>query len=95
MRSKVQLPTRFVTLIAKLYVAEARSAKWDASRRRRLRARYSRRVLERIEQLLVAHRDGVVSGSLLGKALQYLSSLRPWLVRYVENSAWPSSARRP
>nr|WP_314624462.1 hypothetical protein [uncultured Noviherbaspirillum sp.] len=52
-------------------------------------------MLERIEQLLVAHRDGVVSGSLLGKALQYLSSLWPWLVRYVENGAWPSSARRP
>ena len=90
-RSKVQLPTRFVTLIAKLYAAEARSAKWDASRRRRLRARYSRRVLERIEQLLVAHRDGVVPGSLLGKALQYLSSQWPKLIRYVENGEWPIS----
>jgi transposase len=40
-RSPAQLATRFVTLIAKLYAAEARSAKWDAGRRRRLRVHYT------------------------------------------------------
>lgn len=48
-------------------------------------------MLERIEQLLVAYRDGVVPDSLLGKALQYLSSQWPKLVRYIENGSWPIS----
>jgi transposase len=90
-RSPAQLATRFVTLIAQLYAADARSATWDAGRRRRLRARYSRRVLDHIEQLLMTHRDTVVPGSLLGKALQYLGSQWPKLIRYVENGEWPIS----
>jgi transposase len=90
-RQPDQLATRFVRWIAKLYAAEARSAEWDADRRRRLRQRYSVRVLDRIEKLLVEHRDTVVPGSLLGKGLQYLSGQWPKLVRYVENGEWPIS----
>jgi transposase len=90
-RSPDQLATRFVRLIAKLYAAEARSAHWDAARRWRLRRRYSARVLDLIKKLLIAHRDTVVPGSLLGKALQYLHGQWPKLVRYVENGEWPIS----
>lgn len=60
-------------------------------RRRRLPQHYSVRVLELIEKLLVEHRDAVVPGSLLGKALQYLRGQWPKLVRYVENGDWPIS----
>ncbi|WP_194726753.1 IS66 family transposase [Noviherbaspirillum malthae] len=90
-RSGEQLATRFVQLIAKLYAAEARSAEWEAKRRWRLRQRYSKRVLGRIEQLLVAHRDTVLPGSLLGKALYYLNGQWPKLIRYVDNGQWPIS----
>lgn len=88
-RSPDQLPTRFVRLIAKLYAAEARSAQWTAERRLRLRARYSARVLDLIEKLLTEHRDTVVPGSLLGKALHYLNGQWPKLTRYIENGSWP------
>jgi transposase len=90
-RSPDRLPTRFIKLIAKLYAAEARSAKWDAGRRRRMRERYSIRILELIEKLLLEHHDAVVPGSLLGKALYYLRGQWPKLTRYVENGDWPIS----
>ncbi len=60
-------------------------------RRWRLRQRYSKRVLGRIEQLLVTHRDTMLPGSLLGKAMYYLSGQWPKLVRYVDNGQWPIS----
>jgi len=90
-RSPDQLPTRFIKLIAKLYAAEARSATWEAGRRRRLRKRYSIRILDLIEKMLLEHRDTVVPGSLLGKALYYLRGQWPKLIRYVENGDWPIS----
>lgn len=90
-RSPDQLATGFVKLIAKLYAAEAHSVKWVADRRRRLRQRYSARVLGRIEKMLVEHIDKVVPGSLLGKALYYLFGQWPKLTRYVENGDWPIS----
>jgi transposase len=90
-RAPDQLPTRFIRLIGKLFAAEARSAAWTAERRQRLRARYSARVLEQIERLLIEHRDRVLPGSLLGKALQYLYGQWPKLVRYIDNGAWPIS----
>jgi transposase len=49
------LATRFVTLIGKLFAAEARSAKWTPELRQRLRARYSARVLAIIERMMIAH----------------------------------------
>jgi transposase len=90
-RSPNQLATRFVELMAKLYAAEARSAQWDGSRRQRLRKRYSIRVLDLIEKLLVEHHDTVVPGSLLGKALHYLRGQWSKLIRYVKNADWPIS----
>jgi hypothetical protein len=90
-RSPAQLPSRFVRLIGKLFAAEARSAAWPPERRQPLRCRYSARVLDRIEQLLIEHRDTVVPASILGKALQYLYGQWPKLVRYVDKGAWPIS----
>jgi transposase len=80
-----------VRLIAKLYVAEARSAEWEAKRRWRLRQRYSKRVIGHIEQLLVTQRDAGVPCSLLGRALTNLSGQWPKLIRYIDHGAWPIS----
>ncbi|KVD78075.1 transposase [Burkholderia ubonensis] len=93
-RSRDLLATRFVVLIGKLFAAEARSAKWKAERRQRLRARYSARVLAQVEHMLVEHLPTVVPSSLLGKALQYMSGQWPKLVRYVGNGNWPISNNR-
>ncbi|MEX3901836.1 transposase, partial [Paraburkholderia sp. BR10954] len=71
-RSPDLLATRFIKLIGRLFVAEARSAKWEANRRQRLRRRYSARVLDAIRSLMLKQSPGVVPHSLLGKALTYL-----------------------
>ena len=39
--------------------------------------------------MLLKHLHTVVPGSLLGKALHYLSAQWPKLKRYVENGVWP------
>jgi transposase len=90
-RSPDLLATRFIKLIGKLFVAEARSAEWVAERRQRLRRRYSTSVLDVIEKLMLEQSPGVVPQSLLGKALTYLREQWPKLVRYVENGDWPIS----
>ncbi len=90
-RSPDLLATRFVMLVGRLFAAEARSAKWKAERRQRLRVRYSARVLSIIERMMIEHLPTVVPSSLLGKALQYMSGQWPKLVRYVENGTWPIS----
>jgi transposase len=85
------LATRFIGLTGRLFAAEARSAHWESDRRQRLRAHYSTRILGIIERLLTEHLPTVVPGSLLGKALQYLSGRWPKLVRYLHNGNWPIS----
>ncbi|MFL9989684.1 IS66 family transposase, partial [Paraburkholderia sediminicola] len=90
-RSPNLLATRFIKLIGKLFAAEARSETWTAERRRRLRRRYSARVLDAIEKLMLEQTPGVVPQSLLGKALTYLHGQWPKLIRYIENGNWPIS----
>jgi transposase len=90
-RSPDLLATRFIKLIGKLFVAEARSAKRKADRRQRLRRRYSARVLDAIHNLMLEQSPGVLPNSLLGKALTYLREQWPKLIRYVENGDWPIS----
>jgi transposase len=90
-RSCDLLATRFITLIGKLFAAEARSKKWAAERRQRLRRRYSTRILDAIYALALAESPGVVPKSLLGKALTYLREQWPKLIRYVEDGSWPIS----
>jgi transposase len=85
------LATRFIKLIGKLFAAEARSEKWEADRRQRLRRRYSARVLDAIHALALEQSRNVVPKSLLGKGLTYLREQWPKLIRYIENGSWPVS----
>ncbi|ONV01438.1 IS66 family transposase, partial [Burkholderia cenocepacia] len=80
-----------IKVIGKLFAAEARSETWSASRRQRLRRRYSTHVLAAIHTLMVEQSPGVAPKSLLGKGLTYLRSQWPKLIRYVENGDWPIS----
>ncbi|MGC3525888.1 IS66 family transposase [Pseudomonas aeruginosa] len=87
-----ELPaTRFVTLIGKLFAAEARSQAWTPVRRQRLRARYSNTVLTRLQTLLLEHLAVVVPSGLLGRALLYIQGQWAKLIRFVENGNWPLS----
>lgn len=89
-RGPEQLATQFIAAIGKLYAVESRVRDVDDVRdRQKLREEHSRPVLEKIEQMLLRHLHAVVPGSLLGKALHYLSAQWPKLIRYVENGAWP------
>jgi hypothetical protein len=53
------------------------------------RAQHSKPVLKQIEALALQHLHGVLPGSLLGKALHYLSRAVAKLVRYVEDGRYP------
>ena len=61
----------------------------SASERQQLRFELSRPILTRIEGLLMKYLHAITPGSLMGKALHYLSAQWPKLIRYVENGAWP------
>ena len=50
---------------------------------------HSAPVLEQIEALALQHLHGVLPGSLLGKALHYLTAQWPKLVRYVDDGRYP------
>jgi transposase len=88
-RNPEQLATQFITLIGELYAVESRARDFTPDKRHTLRQEHSRPILARIEGMLLANLHGVVPGSLLGKALHYLSAQWPKLKRYVENGAWP------
>ncbi len=88
-RNPQQLATQFIAIIGELYAVESRARDLAPEQRYTLRQEYSRPVLARIEGMLLVHLHSVVPGSLLGKALHYLSAQWPKLKRYVENGAWP------
>ena len=88
-RGSGQLATQFIAAIGELYAEESRARNKTDDERLRLRDEYSRPILRRIEAMLLTHLHAVVPNSLLGKALHYLSSQWPKLIRYVENGAWP------
>lgn len=88
-RSQDQVASQFVRLIAKLYRAEALAKDWAPERRLRLRWRYSRAVVRKIERLLLTHLHRVAPSSLLGEALHYLHGQWPKLVRFLDNGTWP------
>ena len=46
-------------------------------------------MLEQIQALLTAHLHSVLPSSLLGKALHYLASQWPKLVRFVDDGSYP------
>lgn len=88
-RSAEQPATQFITAIGELYAVESKAKDKTPTERQQLRQEHSRPTLQRIEVLLLKHLHAVVPGSLLGKALHYLSAQWPKLIRYVENGAWP------
>jgi transposase len=90
-RGPEQLPAQFIELIGRLYKveADARRDDLDAHALRQRRTQHSKPVLEQIEALALQHLHGVLPGSLLGKALHYLTAQWPKLVRYVDDGRYP------
>jgi len=88
-RGPGQPATQFIAAIAELYAIESKARDLPAEKRQQLRTEHSRPVLARIEDLLLRHLHSVLPGSLLGKALHYLSSQWPKLIRYVERGTYP------
>jgi len=88
-RGPESLATQFISAIGELYVIEAKTKDLSVEQRGQQRQQFSKPVLTKIEGLLIQHLHGVTPGSLLGKALHYLSSQWPKLSRFVENGAWP------
>ena len=90
-RGPQQLPARFIALIGELYKveAEAHRAGLDARALQQRRHEFSAPVLKTLEQLLLANLHTVLPGSLLGKALHYMSSQWSKLVLFVEDGRYP------
>jgi hypothetical protein len=90
-RGPEQLPARFIEFIGRLYKveAEARRDTLDAQALQQQRQLQSVPVLEQIQALALQHLHGVLPGSLLGKALHYLTAQWPKLVRYVDDGRYP------
>jgi transposase len=90
-RTADQLAAQFIALIGQLYAVEAkaREKKLNAAELLEQRQRHSVPVLQKIEALLLANLHTVLPGSLLGKALHYLSSQWSKLTVYVTNDNYP------
>jgi transposase len=90
-RTPDQLAAQFMALIGKLYEVEAnaRERGLGAEDLHKQRQLHSVPVLGKIEALLLANLHTVLPGSLLGKALHYLSSQWAKLSLYVTNGAYP------
>ena len=85
------MPARFIERIGELYKvgADARRDKLAAQALQQRHAQHSKPVLERIEVLALQHLHGVPPGSLLGKAVHYITAQWPKLVRYVDDGRYP------
>ena len=90
-RGPEQLPAQFIELIGQLYKveADARRDDLDANALQQRRTQHSKPVLEQIEALALQHLHGVLPGSLLGKALHYVTAQWPKLVRYADAGRYP------
>ena len=90
-RGPEQLPARFIELIGLLYKveAQARDAGLDVPALQQRRQAHSKPVLEQIEALALQHLHGVLPGSLLGKALHYVTAQWRKLARYVQDGRYP------
>ncbi len=73
-RGPQQPATQFIAAIGELYAIESRAKELSPELRGQLRQAQSRPVLAHIEALLLQYLHAVTPGSLLGKALHYLSS---------------------
>ncbi|MBS3998684.1 MAG: IS66 family transposase [Hydrogenophaga sp.] len=90
-RGPEQLAARFIALIGKLYRVEVLAGEQglDASALLQSRQAHSVPVLQEIQALLLANLHAVLPGSLLGKALHYLSSQWVKLERFVTSGLYP------
>jgi transposase len=90
-RGPQQLSARFIELIGRLYKveADARRDNLDALALQQRRSQHSVPVLRQIEALALQQLQGVLPGSLLGKALHYLTAQWPKLKRYVDDGRYP------
>ncbi len=90
-RTANPLAAQFIALMAQLYAVEARGRelKLSAKDLLALRQQHSTAVLKQLEALLLANLHSVLPGSLLGKALHYLSSQWRKLILYVTNGEYP------
>ena len=90
-RTPEQPAVQFIELIGQLYAVESRAHDCKMGPQARLAERqcHSVAVLERIQALLLTHLHAVVPGSLLGKALHYMSAQWPKLSRFVNDGAYP------
>jgi transposase len=81
----------FLQRIGKLFAIEARTRDLEPQRRQQIRAEQSQPLLIEIEALLLRYLHSVLPQSLFGKALHYLHSQWPKLIRYVNHGEWPIS----
>lgn len=90
-RTPDQLAAKLMSLIGLLYKAESQATeqKLDTAAIKALRQEHSVPVLAQIHALLVANLHTVMPGSLLGKALHYMSSQWGKLSLYVEDGHHP------
>ena len=90
-RGPEQLPARFIELIGRMYHVEAQARRAGLGPDELLGRRKERSVpvLDEIEALLTAHLHAVLPSSLLGKAMHYLASQWPKLVRFVDDGRYP------
>ena len=90
-RTADQLAAQFIALIGQLYAVEAKAREDELGAKELLEQRqlHSVPVLNKIETLLLANLHAVLPGSLLGKALHYLSGQWPKLTLYVTHGAYP------
>ena len=90
-RTKEQLAAQFMALIGQLYAVEARAREHDLKPAELLvqRQNHSVPLLQKIEALLLANIHAVLPGSLLGKALHYMSAQWSKLKVYVTSGAYP------
>jgi len=90
-RTPEQPAVQFIELIGQLYAVESRAQDLKMGPPARLgeRQRYSVAMLKRIQALLLTHLHAVVPGSLLGRALHYMSAQWPKLSRFVNDGTYP------
>jgi transposase len=90
-RTADQLAAQFMALIGQLYAVEAKAKERALNAGELLEQRQlsSVPVLQKIESLLLANMHAVLPGSLLGKALHYMSGQWTKLTLYVTHGAYP------
>lgn len=90
-RTADQLAAQFIALIGQLYAVEAKAKERELDTNKLLEQRqlHSVPVLQKIEALLLTNLHAVLPGSLLGRALHYLSGQWSKLTLYADNGDYP------